>query len=365
MEKKTKIILFVLVVLVVCGLAVTFLYSPSSINSSGNMTITDMANRTVDIPAPVNKVVATSPPMTTLIYMLAPDKLGGVNFQWTDSELKYVPDQYKNYPVIGGWMGKQDGSYEEFIASDPDFVVEAVEGMGNDIETVNERQDKFGQLPVVAVADNTNVTKMNETIKFMGKILGSEDKANELIDFNNKYLDAVNKVASSIPENEKKTVYYGHGEDGLTTSDSSNEHSQLISLVGGKNVADLEVKNGTEFDVSIEQVLKWNPDVIICDDEDFYNNVKNDSNWANVKAVKDHQVYLSPQSPFKWFDRPPGENIIIGVPWAAKVIYPDKYKDIDMFDATKTFYSKFYHVDLSDDDVKNILVSSGIDENNL
>ena len=368
MEKKTTIILAILVALIACGVAVSLFASPSSIASSGNQTITDMANRTVNIPGDINRVVATSPPMTTIMYMLAPDKIAGVNFQWTDEELKYVPNQYKDkFPVVGGWFGSQDGNYEEFIASEPDFVVESIdEGMGVDLSTVAERQEKFGSIPVVAVTDNTNVTKIDSTIEVMGNILQTEDKAKELIDFNDKYLSEVSSVASSIPDSEKKSVYYASGEDGLSTYASGASHGQLISLVGGKNVADTEVQDsGSELTVSIEQVMKWNPDVIIATDEDFYNKVYDDSKWASVKAVKNHHVYISPQSPFKWFDRPPGANIIIGVPWTAKVIYPDKYSNINMVDATKEFYSNFYHYDLSDDEAKEILTSSGIKESDL
>ena len=355
MENKTKIILVVLVLLVVCGVGIQMFMSPDAVNSSGNQTVTDMANRTVSIPNDVNTIVATSPPMTTIVYMIAPEKLGGVNFQWTDEELEYVPNQYKDYPVIGGWFGSQDGNYEEFIAAGPNFVIESIdEGMGVDLSTVEERQEKFGEIPVVAVTDNTNVTKIASSIEFMGNILNAEDKASELIAFNDKYLDIVEKTSSTIPEDEKKKV---------ATYGSDSSHGQLIELVGGENVADLEVRqSGSEKTVSIEQVMAWNPDIIIATDEDFYDNVYNDSNWANVKAVKNHQVYISPQSPFKWFDRPPGANIIIGVPWVAKVIYPDQYNDIDMVGTTKEFYSKFYHYDLSDEQARDILTSSGMNE---
>ena len=61
----------------------------------------------------------------------------------------------------------------------------------------------------------------------------------------------------------------------------------------------------------------------------------------------------------------PGANIIIGVPWTAKVIYPDKYSNINMVDATKEFYSNFYHYDLSDEEAKDILISSGFKESDL
>ena len=57
--------------------------------------------------------------------------------------------------------------------------------------------------------------------------------------------------------------------------------------------------------------------------------------------------------------------MIIGVPWTAKVIYPEDYQGIDMVSVTKEFYSNFYHIDLSDDDAKQILLGSGLKESDL
>lgn len=368
MEKKVKIIILILVVLVALGLATHLFLTPSSVKSGDSENITDMINRSVKIPSEVDNVVATSPPMTTVLYMIAPDKLKAVNFQWTDDELKYVPGQYANYPVVGGWYGTQDGSYEEFIASEPDVVIESIdEGGDGDLSTVEERQEKFGTIPVVAVKDTTNVEKVGDSILFMGKIVGAEDKANELNDFNNKYLDIVHEKSSKLSDSDRKTVYYAYGDDGLSTSPSHSTHGQLIDLIGGKNVADsLNQGNTTSgVQVSIEQVISWNPDIIITNNQNFYDSVYNDSNWAHLKAVQNKEVYVSPQSPFKWFDRPVGANMIIGVPWTAKVIYPENYKDIDMVEATKEFYSEFYHFDLSDDEAKEILLNSGLKESNL
>lgn len=323
-----------------------------------------MVGRSVTIPSEVQKVVATSPPMTTMVYMLAPDKLAGLNFQWSDTEKKYVDDKYQNLPVVGGWFGRQDGSYEEIISVAPGIVIEGA--MGDvDLDTVNERQEKFGDIPVVGVTDNSDITQITSSIEFMGKLLGEEDKANKLIDFTNKYLDKANTVSSSISDSEKKKVYYAEGTEGLQTDPSGSLHSQLIDIVGGENVADVAVQNGTgQIEVSIEQVIKWNPSVVITTDSTFYSKVYNDTKWANIDAVKNKQVYLSPQSPFKWFDRPPGANIIIGIPWTAKVIYPEKYSDIDLKKTTKEFYKEFYHYNLTDEEVLDILKSSGLKEEN-
>lgn len=368
MEKKSKVIILILVILIICGLATQIFLTPSTIETNGSKNITDMANRSVQIPAKINHIVATSPSITTVIYMLAPEKLAAVNFQWTDKEMEYVPSQYQNLPVVGGWFGSKDGSYEEFIASEPDMVVEFIdEGVSADLSTVQERQNKFGSIPVVAVFDTNNVTKVSNSIEFIGMLLGAEDKAQKLIDFNNKYLNKVKQVDSTIPDSDRKTVYYAEGNDGLQTDLSGSSHSQLINLCGGKNVADsLGDGNGAgSAQVSIEQVIEWNPDIIITTDQDFYDNVYNDPNWDSINAVKNHEVYISPQSPFKWFDRPTGVNVIIGVPWTAKVIYPEQYADLDLSEATEDFYSDFYHVDLSDDQVKDILIGSGLKKSNI
>ena len=368
MEKKIKVIILLLVVLVVAGVATHMFLTPSTVETVGSKNVTDMIGRDIEIPASVSNVVATSPPMTTVLYMIAPDKLKAVNFQWTDGEMKYVPGQYQNYPVVGGWYGTQDGSYEEFIASEPDVVIESIdEGGDGDASVVKERQEKFGSIPVIAVKDTSNVEKVGESITFMGEVVGAQDKAKQLNDFNQKYLDMVHDRASKLSDSDRVNVYYAQGDDGLQTNPSHSTHGQLIDLVGAANVADSLGQGNTTggVQVSMEQVLSWNPDKIITNDPEFYAKVYSDPNWGKLDAVKNKEVYVSPQSPFKWFDRPVGANMIIGVPWTAKCLYPDDYKDINMVDATKEFYSDFYHVDLSDDDAKQILLDSGLKEANL
>ena len=204
-------------------------------------------------------------------------------------------------------------------------------------------------------------------MSFMGDLIGAKDKANQLNDFNNKYLKMVEEKSAKLSDGDKKTVFYAAGSDGLKTYPSGAAHGQLIDCVGGKNVADALNQGNTTggVQVSIEQVIKWDPDVIITNNMDFYNSVYKNPNWAHLKAVKNKDVYVSPQSPFKWFDNPIGANMIIGLPWTAKVIYPEDYKEINMVDTTKEFYSNFYHYDLSDDQAKEILTGSGLKESNL
>ncbi|MCK9151885.1 ABC transporter substrate-binding protein [Methanobacterium alcaliphilum] len=364
---KNYLILIVAVALILSSTGGYYLTQDGGLLGKGNVTITDMADRNLTIPSPVTKTLSTSPTTTVLVYMLAPDKLLAFNYEMDGYELEYVPDQYRGLSSVGGWFGSQSGSYEEFIAMEPDVVFDSVTPSNSTsyhtstISVLNERQQKFGSIPVVGVLDTSNITTLNPSIKFLGTVLQADDQATKLVNFNDKVQKEVKSVVSQIPDNEKVKVYYAEDVDGLKTDPAGSVHGQLIDFCGGKNVADIQIKGGAgETDVSLEQVLKWDPEVIITTDPTFFKNVYNNPDWKSVSAVKNNRVYLSPQSPFKWFDRPTGGNMIMGIPWVAKILYPDKFKNMDLNSLVKEFYNDFYHYQLSDDQVKNLLRNTGM-----
>jgi iron complex transport system substrate-binding protein len=106
--------------------------------------------------------------------------------------------------------------------------------------------------------------------------------------------------------------------------------------------------------VSIEQVLLWNPDVIITIDLEFFNTVHSDPAWASVKAVRDNRVHLSPKMPFGWMDFPSGVNRLIGLWWLAKILYPERFPE-DLHALTRDFYARFYHVTPTDAQIDQVL----------
>lgn len=320
----------------------------------GNRTITDMVGRSIEIPTQIDHVLSTAPPTTMTIYMLAPDTLLGLNS--ASNTTKFMDQKYRDLPNVGGWFGTSTGNYETFISLKPDIVVEPDLGTGDLSKTILERQEKFGEIPVIGIRDARSITGYDPSIQFLGSLLNKESEAKSLLDFYHRVLSQVQNKASSIPDDKKVTVYYAEGPKGLKTDPTGSTHSELIELAGGKNIADCKITPGMGMtDVSMEQVLSWNPDVIIAGDPGFYKSVYSDPNWASIKAVQNKRVYLVPQAPFPWFDRPPGVNRIIGIPWVAKSLYPDVYSDIDITSLAKEFYSKFYHYDLSDSDLTSIL----------
>ena len=105
----------------------------------------------------------------------------------------------------------------------------------------------------------------------------------------------------------------------------------------------------------MEQVIAWDPDVILVENPGFYAAVGTDPVWQEITAVKTGRVYLTPRTAFCWFDRPPGINRIIGIPWTAKTLYPDLFRDMDLESLVREYHEIFLHVSLSDDQIHQIL----------
>src|SRR4030095_5229539 len=106
--------------------------------------------------------------------------------------------------------------------------------------------------------------------------------------------------------------------------------------------------------VSIEQVLLWNPDVIITIDQDFAANVLSGPRWAPGAGVRAPRGHRSPQRPFGWVDFPPSVNRLIGLWWLARILYPDLFPE-DLRPLTRDFYARFYHVNPSDVQIDHVL----------
>ena len=354
----TRLMMAVLLVLLVT----TALYSGCTgttsppVQNATTKTIMDMAGRTLEVPLQLDRVLTTVPMTSIAVYALAPEKLLGMSFEPNRvNGAVYLPEQYRNLPSVGGWFGKQTGNYEQFISMNPDIIIEG-EGLGDFTSTLEERQQKFGVIPVVGVRDARNTSAYSESLQFLGTLLGAEGKAAELSEYYHRVMGEVSTRLSTLPAEQRVRVYYAEGPKGLQTDPAGSVHSELIELAGGINVADCQILPGTGLtQVSMEQVTRWNPDLIIVSDPVFFAGLYNDTLWQSIPAVKDRRVYLVPQSPYPWFDRPPGINRIIGIPWTAKVLYPERFSDMNLPALTQEFYQKFYHYDLSASELNSLL----------
>lgn len=310
--------------------------------------ITDMAGRTVTVPTEIESVFSSSPTSAIYLYTLIPDKLLGWNYELNDIEKSVILEKYHSLPNFG--MGDKI-NYEAVIAANPTIAVNV--GTIND-KMVSECDALTESLGIPVIAVDGDLLKSPESYRFLGDLFQVEDEAEKLAAYAEKTFDDIANM--NVPEDKKVRMYYGNGEDSLETAPIGSSHAQLIDLVNAVNVADLELGDGSRIQISAEQLLTWDPDVIVVNGEPKSNMsggsaadaILNDPNYATLKAVQNGQVYGTPNAPFSWVDRPPGPNRIIGIRWLSGLIYPE-YLNFDADDAVREFFQLFYHVELTDE----------------
>jgi iron complex transport system substrate-binding protein len=190
------------------------------------------------------------------------------------------------------------------------------------------------------------------TYRKLGELTHRSAEANSLARYADETMTAIKGRVEKIPENRRPRVYYARGPRGLETGLGGSINVETLDFLGARNVA-AERRGGLAI-VSVEQVLLWNPDVIVTIDRDFAANVRSDPVWAQVAAVRAGQVHLSPKMPFGWVDFPPSVNRLIGLWWLAKILYPEQFPE-DISALTRDFYTRFYHVTPSDAQIEHVL----------
>ena len=322
-------------------------------DAAGEREITDMAGRTVVVPDEIETVFSSSTVTAIFMYTLAPDKLLGWNYELNELEKSIILEEYHDLPNFG--MGDSI-NYEAVIAADPTIAV--------NVGTINDKMisdcDKLSKslgVPVVAVDGDLSASP--EAYPFMGDLLGEEEQAEKLASYAEKTFADIEKM--EVPEDKKVRIYYGNGEDSLETAPAGSAHGQIIDMVNAVNVADLEMGEGSRVQISAEQLLAWDPDVIVVNGEpkadmsgaSAAEAILANPDYASLKAVQDQQVYGTPNTPFSWMDRPMGPNRIVGIRWLSGLIYPE-YLNYNVDEEVKEFFDLFYHVQLTDEKLENI-----------
>ena len=316
--------------------------------------IVDMSGKTVTIPDSISKVVAVSPPGTYLLYAIDPMMIGGLNFPLWENERKYTIKEYGRLPVIGGLAGQgRTLNREVLLQVKPDFIVYWA---WKDDATSRKFQESLASLhfPLVSVRLDS-IDYYPDALRFLADIVNRKNRGETLYSYAMNTLTEAKAIAASIPDDQKTTVYYAEGTDGLSTEQGGSVHAELIPLAGGINV-----HKGEQLDrygmekISMEQLLLYDPEVILVKEKAFFDTVYTEPRWRNLRAVREQHVYLIPFKPFNWFDRPPSFMRLLGVKWLLAALHPDLCP-IDMMAETKAFYKLFLGVSLSDKDVREVL----------
>ncbi|MBR0694645.1 iron ABC transporter substrate-binding protein [Bradyrhizobium lablabi] len=314
--------------------------------------ITDAAGRAITIPETVSRVFPAGPPAAILLYTLAPDLLLGWPRANRAEECAFLLPDVCRRPEVGRLTGRGNtANLESVLALKPDLILDVGSTAPTFASLAARVQEQTG-IPY-ALLDG-RFEAIASTYRLLGALTHRD--AEPLASFTERTLTTIQSRVNRIPDQERPRVFYARGPRGLETGLGGSINVETIEFLGARNVA-AEQRGGLAT-VSIEQVLVWDPQVIVTIDRDFAANVAKDPQWAQIQAVRTGRVHLSPKLPFGWVDFPPSVNRLIGLWWLAKIFYPDHF-DEDIRALARDFYSRFYHVTPSDADIDGVLQGRG------
>nr|WP_314463238.1 ABC transporter substrate-binding protein [uncultured Clostridium sp.] len=327
----------------------------SSSESTGDKTrvFTDSAGREVTLPEEIQKIAPSGPLAQIVLYTVAPDKMAGLASDFSDAAKQYIDEKYWGLPKFGQFYGKNANlNMEALIAAKPDVIID----IGEAKKTVKEDMDALSrQLGIPVVFVEADLDSMSSAYKMLGEITGETEQAAKLADYCDSTLKKSEAARDSLGADQKKSVYFAIGDNGLHTNAEGSIHARVIEQIGAENAAKVDqASSGGGSEVSMEQLLLWQPDIILADSETLYQTITTDSVWAELNAVKEGHVYQIPSAPYSFMSNPPSVNRMIGILWLGSLVYPEQYHE-DVKADVKTFYDLFYHVQLTDAQAEDIV----------
>lgn len=369
--KKYSFILLVLVVLTVAFAGCIAQGDNQDTDAGSETTITDLSGRQLTLETPVNRIILQDSGSGGAFYTLfaldgknATKRIAGIdpglenNRQWIWQKYVEAIPELESIPNIGN--GK-DLNVESVIALKPDVLIVPKYTYNNAVD-VYKKVEAAG-IPVVIIDYHSETPENHrQSIEVLGKLIGKEIRAAELVNYYRKQIDEVTSRLETI-DTEKPTLYLECGNKG--PSEFANTYGDfmwgaLIEKCRGDNIAsDVIDKCGP---INPEYLLKQNPDIIIFTGSYWpanqdslrlgYYTTKEESEktlapfteragWETLDAVKNDRVYVIHHGLSRdiWD--------FAAIQCIAKSTYPEEFKDLDPEANLKEFHREFLPVEYS------------------
>jgi iron complex transport system substrate-binding protein len=315
---------------------------------------TDTAGRRVDVPDDVRRVFPAGPPASVTLFTVAPEKMLGWTRAPGPEARPFLPAQYAELPEIGRLTGRGNTvNLENVVRLAPDLVLDIGSATATYVSLADQVQE---QTHIPAVLIGGRLAETATTLRTVGSLLGVPERAEALARRAETILGDVQEAVARIQAAERPSVYVARGPRGLETAVAGSIGSEVVDLVGARNVVGKETGPRAIVDVSPEQILAWQPDVILTVDRRFYAAARTDPVWREVKAVQAGHIHFVPDLPFSWFDNPPAANRLIGLLWLGKLLYPASFPQ-DIRAEARRFYALFYQQEPNDAQLDGLLAN--------
>ena len=292
---------------------------------------TDSVGRTVVLPDNIEKVAVSGPLAQIVVFALCPDKLVGIAQKWDKTAEKYL---------------------ETLLASGAQVVIDVGEPKGSIAEDLDALSEQTG-IPFVHIT--ATIGTMGDAYRKLGELLHMPDEAEALAAYCDGTYAKIAKLAERV---ENVDLLYITGDKGLNVIARGSYHAEIIDLLSNNlAVVDNPSSKGTGNEVDMEQIMLWNPDVILFAPGSVYASVGSDPMWSDIAAVKTGAYYEVPFGPYNWMGFPPSVQRILGMLWMAKLLYPEA-ADYDLYTEVAEYFKLFYHCDLSESDYHELTMHS-------
>lgn len=301
--------------------------------------VTDHLGREVKFEKPAEKIVSGYYITSSMLIALGlEDKVVGIEAKANARPIYgLAAPQFLELPNVGTM---KEFDLEGAAALKPDLIILSVR-----LKDAVESLEKLG-LNVIAV-NPESMEELKEALDMVGKATGTEDRAEKLKKY---YDDKVVELNKLVEGKEKKNVYLGGNSNLLSTATKKMYQNSLIEIAGGNNVAG-EIDDTYWAEISYEQLIAYNPDVIIGVPGASYTkeDVVNDEKLQSIKAVGNGEVHFMPNA-FEMWDSPIPSGII-GAMWMTSVLNEDVYPFEKFKQEAFDFYKEFYDIEINKDDI--------------
>ncbi|MHB9292745.1 iron complex transport system substrate-binding protein [Hollandina sp. SP2] len=316
---------------------------PSSIPRPETRLFTDSADRQVELPGKITRIVPSGALAQMFLLALAPDMICAVSSAYGSDEAEFVPPYFADLPVVGQFYGAANLNPEEIARIGPDVVIDIGEPKDTIVRDMDDIAASIG-IPTIHITATLRTTP--QAFRTLGKLLDRETQGEALAQFCEKTLSAAEGIVNQA-ENHKKSVLYCLGKAGLNVLAKGTFHTEVLDwMADNRAVVDNPASRGSGNETNLEQILLWDPEVILFGPGSIYPSVAQDPTWRQLGAIQNRAYYEVPLGPYNWMGGPPSINRYLGMLWLGKILYPE-YAAYDLYAETAEYYRLFYSYTLS------------------
>lgn len=273
----------------------------------------DRSGAAITLPDNVETVISMAPSITqTLMDLGCTDQI--IALDANSAKMENAP---QGLPVFD--MMTPDAEQMATLVPDVIFVSSISSSGGED---PFQPLQKLGAT-VVCIPTSSSIEDIYEDVTFLGQVMGKTERADEINQNLKSEIDRIAALGASIPEDQRKTVYFEISAAPSAYSTGSGTYmDEMISLIGANNMMADKAEGWTSVDSEV--VVSGNPDVILTNVdyiEDPVGEIKSREGWEAVTAVKNSDVYqIDKQS-----SSLPNENIVSALEEMSKAVYPEVF----------------------------------------